>query len=42
MGIAVFILEREEEREDDDHHNSHEDLHRQADFHVVHECVLSG
>ena len=35
------LLEWEEERQDDDHHDSHQDLERKADLHVVHKGVLS-
>ena len=38
----TFCLEREEEREDDDHHDSHQDLEREADLHIIHEGILAG
>ena len=38
---GLLQSEREEEREDEDHHHSHEDLEREADLHVIHECILA-
>ena len=41
--IALIIsLERENQRQHENHHQTHDDLQRQANFHIVHKDVFAG